>query len=689
MHPSIAGWFTIRKNRTLHLSVCLILSLCYLTAPPANAFIRDVPGTYATIQAAIDASFANDTVLVAEGTYFENIVFKGKTVVVSSLLAIDNDPQHIFNTIIDGSQPSSADSASVVRIVDGESRNSILQGFTITGGIGTKWQDPHGAGRYREGGGILTEAASPTIQYNIIRDNVAIDVDGVIVSAGGGGIRVGDGNPLIQNNIIMNNEALYGSAIVLNYSTGTINNNIIRDNLVHGAYSGGAIWSTSAGATTVNNNLIMDNIATGGYGGMFWWNTTAFLNNNIIRGNTPVSGNQIGSSSSSVVVSYCNVEGGHVGTANFDTEPVFYGNYYYLDPSSGEIDAGNPNAQYNDPSVGGSMSAAAQAKWPAMGTEINDVGAYGGPAVFSFERIAIVPDKFVGWLPDLFTFEAFSALTINSYNWNFKDGGSSTEPNPGHTFAAPGVYAIELSADTGGGTYTQIMPDKIVVLADTVKADNILTAAGAKIVVPIEVTNNAPLSHLLIPVEYAGDLVLTLDSISVVGCRTDYFETVQKINESVFFKRFTVELISSSDNSQPELDAGTGAVVNLHFGVSGSAVNGQKADISLVGYLSNLPLFEGSLAAYEPVSNSGLVALPCCVGSRGNANSDPDDKANIADVTFLVSFLFGIPAGPEPNCIEEANANGDPFEKVNIADVTFLVAYLFGIPAGPAPATCP
>jgi hypothetical protein len=83
------------------------------------------------------------------------------------------------------------------------------------------------------------------------------------------------------------------------------------------------------------------------------------------------------------------------------------------------------------------------------------------------------------------------------------------------------------------------------------------------------------------------------------------------------------------------------------------------------------------------------VFIPCCIATRGNANNDPEDKANVADVSYLVSWLFGIPPGPAPECIEEANANGDPDEKANVADVSYLVSWLFGIPSGPPPPACP
>lgn len=89
------------------------------------------------------------------------------------------------------------------------------------------------------------------------------------------------------------------------------------------------------------------------------------------------------------------------------------------------------------------------------------------------------------------------------------------------------------------------------------------------------------------------------------------------------------------------------------------------------------------------LDGTGDLCQYCCQGIRGNANDDPEDKINIADVTYLTSFLFGIPPGPSPPCPNEGNANGDPDDKINISDVTFLTDYLFGIPAGPAPPACP
>ncbi|MCK5330582.1 MAG: hypothetical protein KAK01_04170, partial [Candidatus Marinimicrobia bacterium] len=65
---------------------------------------KDGTGDYTTIQAGINAAVDGDTLLVYEGTYVENIIFNGKSIVVGSEILLDADTSHISRTIIDGNQ---------------------------------------------------------------------------------------------------------------------------------------------------------------------------------------------------------------------------------------------------------------------------------------------------------------------------------------------------------------------------------------------------------------------------------------------------------------------------------------------------------------------------------------------------------------------------------------------------------
>ncbi len=75
----------------------------------------------------------------------------------------------------------------------------------------------------------------------------------------------------------------------------------------------------------------------------------------------------------------------------------------------------------------------------------------------------------------------------------------------------------------------------------------------------------------------------------------------------------------------------------------------------------------------------GVAPLGCC---EEPGDADSNGSVNIADVSFVIAWLFA--AGPSPTCCAEADANGD--ESLNIADITFVISWLF---AGGADLTCP
>ena len=329
-------------------------------AVPALGTIIHVPGDQPSIQDGIRAADEGDTVLVEQGTYFENIKIFAKNVVVASHYILAGDEQFIENTVIDGSTPTHPDTGSCVIIAYGQDSTTVLEGFTLTGGTGTVWQDLHDSLFYREGGGVLMDLCSPIIRNNHVVDNEATDTSGGVASAGGGGIRSGDSNPIIEGNVVERNEGRYGAGIVMFYSTGIIRRNIIIDNSGGEDYGGGGIWLAGDGLTVIENNTIVGNSSTGsgtgGTGGAINLTGDIFARNNIVWGNTQNTSSQIYGARHSDVIYNC-VEGGYDGVGNIDQDPLFAGDSYALSENSPCIDSGDPNSSLDPDGTRADMGA--------------------------------------------------------------------------------------------------------------------------------------------------------------------------------------------------------------------------------------------------------------------------------------------------------------------------------------------
>ena len=78
----------------------LLLMTFFVVSFISNATIINVPANYPTIQAAILASVNGATVLVAPGTYFEHLNFRGHKIVLTSRYYLNKDTAFISTTII-------------------------------------------------------------------------------------------------------------------------------------------------------------------------------------------------------------------------------------------------------------------------------------------------------------------------------------------------------------------------------------------------------------------------------------------------------------------------------------------------------------------------------------------------------------------------------------------------------------
>jgi hypothetical protein len=227
----------LSSTRRTYLTLPSIVTLIFfLLGHAAAQNTIHVPSDQATIQAAINAANTGDTVLVAPGTYSENLNFNGKLITVTSSGGASV-------TTIDGGAK-----APVVIFNSGEGPNSVLNGFTLQNGTAT-------FNSQYVGGGIYINSASSTITNNIIQHNTDC--------AGGAGIAVRVASPLIQGNTIQNNTESGcsggdgGGIFVGGAGSAQIIGNVIANNR-RGSGFGGGIALEGAGTPTVRNNIITE-----------------------------------------------------------------------------------------------------------------------------------------------------------------------------------------------------------------------------------------------------------------------------------------------------------------------------------------------------------------------------------------------------------------------------------------------
>ncbi len=221
-------------------SVLLVL-VCFFSLD-ALATTWYVPDDYPTIQGAIDATSVvnGDTVIVREGTYYENISFNGKAITLRS-------EKGAATTIIDGGQ-----AGRVVGFGDDEDAGTVLKGFTIQNGYASI------------GGGIFCQnCAAPEFTNCMITGNRA---DG----EGGGVNCYYYCFPIFVNCTISGNSAGsagYGGGVCAkNSSAVNISNSVLWGDEAGGVaneiyYSGGGVYvsySAVEGGWNGTGNIAID-----------------------------------------------------------------------------------------------------------------------------------------------------------------------------------------------------------------------------------------------------------------------------------------------------------------------------------------------------------------------------------------------------------------------------------------------
>ena len=287
---------------------------------------------FATIQAGIIAASDDDTVLVAAGTYTENINYNGKNIVVGSLYLTTSDTSYISSTIIDGDQ-----NGSVVTFENGEGSSAKLIGFTIQNGSG-------GGNDQNDGGGIYCNGSSPTLTHLTITGNSVTDK--------GGGIWTNYSNLTLTNSTIRNNSASEsGGGVYFRYSASPSLNTV---NISNNSANTGAGFYCEGSSPSLVNVMISNNSASWGGGIYLNYVSNPSLENVTISGNSASFGGGIlcsndsnpslmncilwndspqefyfyqsmGQGPPSVNITYTDIQGGEAGIITSSTGTVTWG----------------------------------------------------------------------------------------------------------------------------------------------------------------------------------------------------------------------------------------------------------------------------------------------------------------------------------------------------------------------------
>ena len=338
------------KQGILLVGIALLTVCAFTNIASAKTWYVDDDGgpgiDFTSIQGAINNASVGDTILVYNGTYYENINLKDGVKVQGEGADV---------TIIDG---GGADGVWA----SGVGYSTILDGFTITNcGVGVSIEGGAGPCISRNtftgnglphAGAIWVGWSSPVITDNIITGNVfgaPITLDHA------------DSTTIIHN-VIANNDAMgsAGGGIAI-YRSSSVNilANLIEDNPT---FLGGGIFVSDASAT-IANNVIASNSASerGGAMAVYDGATITLLDNTIVGNTAPVGGGIYcdDSSSTSIVnniiwgngddlynctATYSDIEDGDLGEGNICADPMFVdlaNGDYHLQAGSPCIDAGN------------------------------------------------------------------------------------------------------------------------------------------------------------------------------------------------------------------------------------------------------------------------------------------------------------------------------------------------------------
>lgn len=273
-----------------------------------------------------------------------------------------------------------------------------------------------------------------------------------------------------------------------------------------------------------------------------------------------------------------------------------------------------------------------------------------------------------------------SSPTADTWKWYFGDGDSSSVQNPSHVYD-PGIYTVELKITTATGEGTELKPNYVTALAETLKVADTSVGVNTSVVWEIWHQNNVPIEEIKLPIALSGvPAYAAFDSISTVGCRTSYFEQKQLVFDNRGNGQAAIRLNADNGGGAAPLTPGNGPIARIHFRVKNVALPGQQVVLTM----PTMGVSQHSLQAFttttqyvpELIGAVATVVNTCDCSCHG----DPvcDGQPDIQDVVETINNAFrGTAPTIDASCPHVGRSDVDCSGAIDIVDVVNTVNVVF------------
>lgn len=281
-----------------------------------------------------------------------------------------------------------------------------------------------------------------------------------------------------------------------------------------------------------------------------------------------------------------------------------------------------------------------------------------------------------------------SLFGTTAWIWYFGDGDSSTLADPLHDYE-PGTYDVELKITTPHDVRQTIKRNHVILWADTIWMEDIaIPRDTGSFYWEIWATNKVPLNDITLPITVANvPSTLAVDSMSFIGCRTDYFEYKQLVYDNRSVGQVAYRMRADDGDGSPLLPPGSGPIARVWLRTTANTGGGESSTITVgqLGSQTYKTITLNNIQFVPPFNPATLTvnAAPCDC----SCHADPgcDQAIDVVDVIITVNEAFrSVAPTVDAGCTHASRSDVDCDCAVSVLDVVKMIDVAF---RGADPAT--